>query len=298
MEKHGVKYDELIFGKPLADMYIDDKCMNVDQFLEQGFCKLKGGSNKEVIRIGNIVRKHAGIEKIKKTIAWNKRTENIVRTPKIISSTYDYLYMEHIDNEYTPRLMGDAQKAELFTMAILEKMYIFKSMKEEKFNIKYHKNKVKLHMEEQDKRILPYAKKCLQLLDYSKDTLNEHASFCHGDLTFSNIIYNKEALFWIDPEYVEGASSYLLDLAKLRMSFMGYEYTFGFSNVKPEKMKEILSRYDNWLIESNIYEIVLILNYMWIIRLWKYKSDGEEKDKVLGMLNVMEEQHEDIFGIG
>lgn len=33
LEKNNVPYDELIFGKPYGDMYIDDKAMQLDQFL-------------------------------------------------------------------------------------------------------------------------------------------------------------------------------------------------------------------------------------------------------------------------
>ena len=29
-QRHGIKYDELIFGKPLADVYIDDRAMVYD----------------------------------------------------------------------------------------------------------------------------------------------------------------------------------------------------------------------------------------------------------------------------
>ena len=33
LKKYNVPYDELIFGKPYGDMYIDDKAMEIDQFL-------------------------------------------------------------------------------------------------------------------------------------------------------------------------------------------------------------------------------------------------------------------------
>jgi len=34
MERWGVKYDELMMGKPNADYYVDDKNLNVDQLYE------------------------------------------------------------------------------------------------------------------------------------------------------------------------------------------------------------------------------------------------------------------------
>lgn len=34
LERHQVRYDDIIFGKPYADFYVDDKAINVSDFLE------------------------------------------------------------------------------------------------------------------------------------------------------------------------------------------------------------------------------------------------------------------------
>lgn len=34
LERHAVEYDELIFGKPYADLYVDDKGMTPEEFLK------------------------------------------------------------------------------------------------------------------------------------------------------------------------------------------------------------------------------------------------------------------------
>jgi len=34
LEYHNVLYDELIFGKPYADFYVDDKAINVSEYME------------------------------------------------------------------------------------------------------------------------------------------------------------------------------------------------------------------------------------------------------------------------
>ena len=44
LEKHKVKFHELIFGKPLADWYVDDKSLPVEDFVSAPFYELKGGS--------------------------------------------------------------------------------------------------------------------------------------------------------------------------------------------------------------------------------------------------------------
>lgn len=42
LEAVGVKYDEIFFGKPRADFYVDDRAMSIDLFLE----KMKGDFSK------------------------------------------------------------------------------------------------------------------------------------------------------------------------------------------------------------------------------------------------------------
>lgn len=34
LQKHGVKFDELRFGKPYGDYYLDDKALSIEDFLE------------------------------------------------------------------------------------------------------------------------------------------------------------------------------------------------------------------------------------------------------------------------
>ena len=35
MDQHGVKYDAIVFGKPNADYYVDDKNMSIDEFIKR-----------------------------------------------------------------------------------------------------------------------------------------------------------------------------------------------------------------------------------------------------------------------
>ncbi len=36
LKNWGVKYHELFFGKPTADIYIDDKCINIAEWIKSG----------------------------------------------------------------------------------------------------------------------------------------------------------------------------------------------------------------------------------------------------------------------
>jgi len=39
LNKHGVKYHKLMFGKPNADYYVDDKSMSIDEFVKRKFLR-------------------------------------------------------------------------------------------------------------------------------------------------------------------------------------------------------------------------------------------------------------------
>lgn len=57
LSKNRVPYDEIIFGKPLADVYIDDKGMSAESFKNGGIEVLNGFSGASVIRLSDVVIK-------------------------------------------------------------------------------------------------------------------------------------------------------------------------------------------------------------------------------------------------
>ena len=62
LKENDVKYSELIFGKPIADFYIDDRCMNVKGFKESKLEEFNAGkSGKKVYRFGEYDLKFAVI---------------------------------------------------------------------------------------------------------------------------------------------------------------------------------------------------------------------------------------------
>ena len=61
LERHNVPYDILVFGKPFADAYIDDKAITLDEWQQYGASCMGGGySGKKVARVGRIVVKDDG----------------------------------------------------------------------------------------------------------------------------------------------------------------------------------------------------------------------------------------------
>ena len=262
LKKNKVKYNELIFGKPLGDLYIDDKAMNVKEFVNQEFCELSGHSGYKVIRIGNIVKKEMSEENYKKLNDWYEDSKGIANSPKKISNLYSTIYIEYIDG---------VNANECFSKDVLnkiiEQILKFKRKKKKDFNKNILINKLSAH-KSKDEEWNNMVDDCIDLIN--KLDLKEYASLSHQDMTLSNVIIKDDELYLVDSLYDKEASSYLLDFAKLKMSLDGYEKMFCSGKEINEKYSKLLVKK---LKDLGIYREVLILEYMYVIRLYNYHDN-------------------------
>ncbi|MBO7079505.1 MAG: hypothetical protein J6W64_06825 [Bacilli bacterium] len=262
LKKNKVKYNELIFGKPLGDLYVDDKAMNVRDFTKQEFKQLSGHSGYKVIRIGNIVRKEMSEENYIKLNNWYEDSKNIAKSPQKISNLYSTMYIQYIDG---------VNATECISKQLLDKIIaqilLFKEKKKKSFNKEIVINKLLKH-KSKDKEWNSIVDECINLV--SELDLKEYASLSHQDLTLSNIIVKDDELYLIDSLYDKDASSYLLDFAKLKMSLDGYEYLFCNGKKISKRYSRILTRR---LKKLGIYKEVMILEFMYVVRLYNYHKN-------------------------
>lgn len=286
--KNNVHYDELIFGKPIADLYVDDKGMNLEEFICTDFYELNGGSGKSTYRIGNLVKKDLGSnEKLLNFQKWVKEVDGVCNIPKIISYTYNEVYMAYINGQNLSFCFDTRD-----LLDIVEVILKFGRKKKNNFDINVLFNFLDKDIGF-DKEIDEMIEVCKIKISEYEDDLIMNASLCHGDLTLSNIVKSKEnILYFIDSLYDDRASSYLLDFAKLRMSLRGYENIFcnSFNNYKKH-----LNEFDSFLRNMNVKNIVIILELMHILRLTRYKEKNEIC-KVKSFAKELIAENEKLFG--
>lgn len=288
LEKNDVHYDEIIWGKPIADLYVDDKGMNIAEFIEKPFEELHGGgSNKSLYRLGNIVKKDLGsLEATTKFKDWVEDNHGFCKYPKVISFLYDEVYMEFIEGSMA------VNSLRLFTFEELcDTIESFKIRQYFKFDVEPHIEVLKKNFSE-NVQMNGLINKAIGFLKDNEEALKEHASFCHGDCTLGNIILGHDGMYFIDPQYDRRSSSYLLDFAKLRMSLNNYEYMFRLSN---KENKFFLPLLDERLKRLGILDLVVGLNFMYVCRLYRYKSE-EDKMKVVEFAERMWEDYERVLG--
>ena len=288
LEKYDVHYDELIFCKPIADLYVDDKALNVAEFKTEDFSVLHGGgSNKPIYRLGKMVKKFLGSESDASNFKdWVEDNNGSCKFPRVVSYLYDAVYMDFVDGE---------NLVDCFTfndlMNLVSTILRFSRMKKESFDIVPQIEILEKNYSG-DEEMNVMIDVCKNFIIRNEHILNENASYSHGDMILSNVIKAKDGdLFFIDSRYFRESSSYLLDFAKLRNSLSGYELEFGLSK---SNNKVFLDDLDMILKFRGIYEIVVGLHLMYVLRLYRYKDDVG-KMKVKNIAKGIIEDNEELF---
>jgi len=264
LEKNKVEYDELLFGKPLGDMYIDDKAININDFIDKDFKVLNGHSGYKVIRLGNLVKKEMSEENYVKLMDWYRESKNIAKSPKITSNLYSTVYMEYIDGENAYNCL-DKKLLDKIINQILK----FKEINYKNFDKNILINKLEKH-KSKEKEWNDIVSECQELIKWLD--LKQYASLSHYDMTLANIIVKNNDIYLLDSLLDKKASSYLLDFAKLKMSLDGYDELFCGGKHIDKKYSKYLAKKLN---KMHILRIVNILEYMWAIRLYNYNDNKE-----------------------
>ena len=97
---------------------------------------------------------------------------------------------------------------------------------------------------------------------------------------------------FLDPVFEPEASSYIFDMAKLKMSLDGYEYIFGLGRMKPsEHLRSLLKEY---AMDIGRYTEMVICELMYVLRLYRYKNAVGRKSVIEFAERIIKE-NEGIF---
>lgn len=271
LARYGVPYLELHFGKPIADVYIDDAAMTPDEFLNGVFESYKGGSNECIERLDKYVIKECNKVNALDVNDWfDKAREYGYNVPKVYSRTYNKMRMEYLEGKPGHIIPFNENKNLATDIAMI--IISFNSVPGNyTFDAKKYVEHIHRHINglSSDKHV---KKACKHLMEY-KDMITP--SFCHGDLTMMNVIVKDKKIYMIDPSVNNDFSSYMLDLAKLRMSLNRYNQLF-YNGRSPDDEKRHLMTLDRILKKLNIINQVKALEYTCWVRLINYRKDNPE----------------------
>jgi len=216
-KENGVLFDTLSFEKPLAAYYIDDKAIRPDEFLELELEILDGGLSGALVERRNdlVYKTHNNSYE---TAAWYEYVSDVLpnNIPTVHSVIGDTIAMDYIKGRQAN--IDDVPNI----LNIVKSFSKMKSMYNSDFNTYIERVKSHLSLYKPD-----YVDKIVDLLnifDYNKET-----SFCHGDLTLSNLIVS-DNIYLIDPNVPKNVwCSWMLDVSKLMMHLelnnISYDFT-------------------------------------------------------------------------
>ena len=240
LDKFDIPYDEIYFGKPYADFYIDDLAVNANSSLDKAL---------GIYNIDTPSRSFNKVEYNNKTVTkytsnegevywYNNIPSNIeIYFPKIITASGNKIIMEHIEGiNYSYLYTNEILKLEDIDKLMLslknthissypahpENIYLNYTPKMSKRYSEYKELYDKYNMGNLYCDIL-------DLLTRYETNKGGKLGVIHGDPVFTNILKTKHGLKFIDMRGKQGDNctiygDILYDYAKIYQSLIGYDY--------------------------------------------------------------------------
>ena len=288
LEEFNIPFDQLEFGKPCANHYIDDLGINSLYNLDTNIGCSQNKINKnyisarnfnKIIEVGNNIIKTSTSKDFDGQIFFyeNLQTRNKHLFPEIYSTKNDIIQMEKINGITLSYLLVSKVMTKY---QLLKLLYCVRDMHEIRIDEKdsniylNYKSKVKERYEqykdvydELNQELLVanvYENIMMDLQYYEENDLGIKSSIIHGDLVFSNIILSVENKFkFIDARgklgnllSLEGDICY--DLSKILQSLYGYDFVILRKDVDCEYLMELRNVFYEWVGLN--YHIVSINN--------------------------------------
>lgn len=274
LKDHGIEVDGIIFGKPLADIYVDDKAMTAQDFGNARIETYSGFSGANVTRIGKVVIKEA--ENTALQAEWYRQAKKHyeartdipweIKIPEVYSVTLGKLYMEYMPGLSCSEWILPFMLENIAGTVIMEPtlnghndLYAYAKYVESRAASIGLKTDIGTRIRD-----------CAAL---------EERTFCHGDLSLQNIIYANGSYAFIDPSPKQGMESWIMDIAKLRASLNILDKALaGISH-----QKRLVRLLDGIVqSENKDLEAVKLVEESHIIRVWYYaRKLGKKKQETM-----------------
>ena len=274
LSEHGIKVDGIIFGKPLADLYVDDKAITAEDYAQAEIQQFHGFSGAKVTRIGNVVIKEA--DNVNTQAEWYMAAAEhyhdrydmpcFITVPQVYSVTLGKLYMKYINGVSGVKAVNHGLISDIMSVLVWERT--LDGENDLDAYAKYVESRAASVGLKTD--IGERLRKCEPL---------KRRTFCHGDLSLQNIISYGSGYAFIDPSPKQGMESWILDAAKLRASL----------NILDEVLENtahsatLVLTLDRLVGSKELMKAVKLAEESHIIRVWYYarKLGKQQQEKQL-----------------
>lgn len=287
LERYGVPYDEILFGKPLADFYIDDKAIQAQELATEGVRIMQGYSGASVISVGNMVVKQGernGYER-----EWYRRSEALKpygwKTPRVYALTLGKLYMERVKGDTMTMHLKDCgagfwkYRRDTINRALWILSEMSKHPEGGENDIKGYADRVRRRAEEIGLNVEAVCRRI------ETDPALEKVTFCHGDFTTANILIGPRGGVWLIDPTPSHIRTWLTDAAKFRASINGLTAAI---EGREDETQDLVSYFDQ-AIGEEYRETIHNLEQTHIIRVMYYakkRGDTRAYERLENMLEL------------
>jgi len=285
LKKFKINYDELHFGKPYANLYIDDLSINsfTDLSKSTGFYdfneRIKSRSFNSLRLHNNLItKKSSDLKKIKSEIHYFDSIPKSLKKyfPNVIEIGSDFYKYEFIHGNTLADMFQNKTLSKNNIKLLFKTLTIIHET-EAKIDIEsdyiYHNYLAKLEkriksirsiLNKKNANSFEYLK--LKINDYKKKKLGQ-ISIIHGDPIFSNIILSNNKLVFIDPRGLLNQKFTIFgdrfyDFAKVYQSLYGYESIINEYKQDNDYMYEIRSFFESIFANKFGHEQLSYLKFL------------------------------------
>lgn len=267
----GIEYDEIHFGKPYGDLYIDDKAFNtydLSLFSGMGFYDIQNNlinyktnrynkilriNKNGIIKIGNNILSEINYYKMISNHEISKLFPKMIQYNEKDSMTLEFINGTNLNKIYSQgllqpelfeKLMKDVK--ELHQSEIEDGIEITRGDIIDHYQIKFEaRSKVK-----EDYPFEDFEKVYIKLKENLEKFLEKNYQIdkiIHGDLWFSNIMYHKNNFKFFDVrgkfnEKLTIKGHIIYDYAKIYQSITGLDHIIDYDENIPEEIKDKIEK--------------------------------------------------------
>ena len=300
LDKFDIPYDEIYFGKPYANFYIDDLAVNANSSLDKAIgiynTNTPPRSFNRVEYNGNIVIKTTSNDG---EIYWYQNIPSSIKKyfPKVLNIVDNKITLENINGVsysylYTNKSLTEDDITELIsTITDI-------STSEQPSEIDIYANYSKKLLSRYNNNLEIYNK--YPLSKYIFENINNklieyeinkegYLTIIHGDPVFTNIFKTEKGIRFIDMRGKVGDELTIFgdayyDLAKIYQSLIGYDYILNNIEIDVLYTQKLIKHFESQFLEINLNKIKLITASLLFSLLPLHKENKEQFNKYFKLI--------------
>jgi capsule biosynthesis phosphatase len=299
LDKFDIPYDEIFFGKPYAQYYIDDLAVNANLSLDKALgiynTDIAPRSFNKIEYTDNTVIKHTSN---KGEIYWYKHTPEPIKKyfPKVISIEDNKIELERIDGVSYSYLYTNKQLTAKHLLDLINTLStIHCSIKPNTSNIysNYSKKLLKRFIDNKELYtkygVVDLFLKIVHQLQEYESKKEGSAGVIHGDPVFTNIFETPTGIKFIDMRGKQEDEFTIFgdifyDLAKIYQSLIGYDNILNGIEIDNTYSNSLITEFENMIDKIALDKIKLITASLLISMLPLHDDDENKFNKYIKLI--------------